>query len=796
MAKRIQGTGPSDARIMVVGDMPLTGDTAQGLAFTSRTGELYKQFMMKSGIDPRKVYFTNVFKTRPTSGAEAFFLKGGMPEPDYINDLAELREEIEAVSPTVIVASGNLALWALGPRGTARWSGKLQNDERQTWVGIDDWRGSIVQGSNTAGGRKVIGTYSAESVQRKYSLGVILCWDFARIRHQSTFPEVLVPHQNIHIDPQGHERVEWRDKLLSGGILTFDIEAFGKDLLCVGMTTARHEACVVPIKRASDLQYVREILCSGVPLCAQNAMFDASVLEYWHGMEIMRYIKYDTMLAMHSAFIELPKDLGMLCSIYTEQPCYWTNIDWKKIKAGQQPISDVYQYNGLDVCVTHEVMEEQQKHDLLDPRVRQTFEFEMSMLEPLWEMSKAGVRVDFQRLKELRDTLEAEVIEKEVQLAKLCGKVVNTMSPKDMQWLLFDFLKFKPKKTKKKGPSTDDFVLAELGLEAEDPLQIAAIKFIRAQRKARSLISKFCDMERDADGRFRCSFNIGGTATGRLASKQFAPTGTGGNGQNIPRDKRVRKIHIPDPGYVFFYDDLERAESLVVAHLTGDPTMLAHHAPGTDAHKSLASLLFEKPEDQITEEERYLGKQTRHAGNYMEGPKIFQQNVNKLAAQTGVAITLSDAKFFIQKYRDLHPYLTRWWDETAIELRTKGVLYNLLGRPRRFFDRADSSLPTAVAYKPQSTVGDVLNIALRRCHYDPELRRLGVQLLKQIHDAIGGQVPEENLFPAMARMRQLMRVPLINPRNGEEFHIPVEIAVGPSWGEVQKWEEDLKVNVA
>jgi DNA polymerase I-like protein with 3'-5' exonuclease and polymerase domains len=251
---------------------------------------------------------------------------------------------------------------------------------------------------------------------------------------------------------------------------------------------------------------------------------------------------------------------------------------------------------------------------------------------------------------------------------------------------------------------------------------------------------------------------------------------------------------VPDPGYVFFYNDLERAESLVVAHITGDPLMLKHHAPGVNAHKELGSLLFGMPVSDIDKEGDvyYLAKRTRHAGNYMLGWKKFQDIVNKDAAVTGVALDAAYAKKLIGGYRDLHTGLTRWWNHTRAELLKSGTLHNLFGRPREFFEYLDSILPEAVAYVPQSTVGDLLNYGFLRCYHDPVLKALGVRYLMQVHDAIGGQVPEEHLAAAMTRMRQLMRIPLLNPR-GEEFIVPIEINIGPSWGEVAPWDEDIKV---
>jgi DNA polymerase-1 len=375
-------------------------------------------------------------------------------------------------------------------------------------------------------------------------------------------------------------------------------------------------------------------------------------------------------------------------------------------------------------------------------------------------------------------------------LEDLAGHPINIGSNAQVTKFLYTELGLKAKRfTKGNKPSADDFALADLDLILPPSPQKAGVNLIRAIRKDTSLISKFTTIEYDADGRMRCHYNPGGTTTGRLSSKKFFPTGTGANLQNIPRDKKVRSVFVPDKGKVFFYNDLERAESLVVAKLTGDPTMLEHHLPGTDAHRKLAALLFRKDEMEVTEPERYMGKQTRHAGNYMEGPIVFQRNVNKIANQTGVSISVKEAKYFIGMYRELHPYLTKWWNDTSVEVRTKRVLHNLAPhrRPRHFYDRIDNCLPTAIAYRPQSTVGDVLNIALLRCDSDEELRDLGVDLLVQVHDAIGGQVPEANVERAMRRMQELMRVDLVVPKTGEEFHIPVEITFGPSWGECKKW---------
>lgn len=790
MAIKVEGYGPAKARIMVVGEAPGRDEEIEKQPFIGAAGKLLRQSMMAAGINPADVYFTNICKYRPPENElRAWFDKDGMPNEIVMQGMLELREEIAAVDPNVIILCGNYPVWAVTRKG--KWSRK------DGYTGISNWRGSIIEGHRSlAPGRKCVATVHPAAVLRQYSLLSVHDLDLKRARAQSLYPEIRRPVKSIALNPEGDSRAEWRDKLLADGpgFLTFDIEQTGANLLCIGFTRNAEEACVIRTKTATDIQWCRDILLSGIGLCAQNGIFDCSMLEYWHRMPgLIKNLRHDTMLAAHAAYIELPKDLGFLCSLYTEQPCYWTNINWNAVRANNDlaDSTDFLTYNGIDTWVTHSVMEQQLADELTDKNIRATFDFEMSLLEPLWRMSLKGMRVSNDRIKQIKIQCETAITENSEKLALLTGRSINVASRQQVAKLLFDEYKLPViRLTDTKQPSTDDKVLAELDILApQGTVAKGALRAIRAVRKNRSLISKFVNIEFDPDGRMRCHYKPAGTTTGRLSSAKFFPTGRGANLQNIPRDKRVRSVFVPDEGKRFFYNDLERAESLVVAKLTGDPLMLQHHAPGVDAHKLLASLLFDKPLlETITVDERYLGKQTRHAGNYMEGWRTFQINVNKVAAETGVSITAAEAKRFIAKYRSLHPYLTAWWNDIRRQLDQTRTLYNLAPhkRPRVFYDRLDSILPTAVAYTPQSTVGDVLNIALLRCDKDEELRDYGCDLLVQVHDAIGGQVDEKFIEPAMRRFAELMLVDLEVPKTGEIFHIPVEVAAGPSWGECEK----------
>lgn len=825
MGRKTGTSGPERARIMLVGEAPGADEEKEGVPFVGKAGQLLRRFLMEVGIDPEECFMTNICKYRPPENRIVSFFNMGLPNESVLEGMEELQREIRAVQPNLIIALGNYPMWAITGKG--HWSeGKPDKPGSRGYKGIGDWRGSILE-ARIVPGVKVIPTYHPSYIlQEGMADHLTFKSDLAKAKEQAKFPEIRRPQKRIVIDPQGSDRMQVRDHLLQdmAAPLTFDIEYLktkeGRpNLLCCGMTSHRDEAYVIVTRNPTDIQFVRSVLESGKPLNAQNSMYDCGILDWHYGMDIMGRVSHDTMICQHAAAIEMPKSLDYLASIWTDQPQWKFMVDWNKIKKGKQDVKTVWHYNGIDTWVEHEVMEEQIKHDLCDPDIRKTFDFEMSLLYPLWCMSKRGVRVDRGRMEAIRKDCNDKIVDGTILLMETFGKEVNVMSRPDVADILYNKLALPVLKRTATGPSCDDKTLAELAIHAEHPVQKVVIQTIRSVRRARSLISKFVDIQLGEDGRMRGLYNPARTVTGRLASGQFAPTDEGANQQNFHRDKRVRSVFIPDgdPGTEeerdFGYADLERAESLVVAYLADDPEMKAAHAPGVNAHRRLAKALFNKEsEAEVNADEYYLGKKTRHAGNYMQGPRTFMTNVNQDADKTGVSITYQEADAYIKLYKRMHHQLQPWWRRVEAELYRARTLYNLLGRKRVFHDHISSTLPEAVAFTPQSTVGDVLNVGLLalsgleceygrkvgivaglRDRYHTLVDECGFQLLLQVHDAVGFQCFKHKREVALPLIREALTVPLYEPRTREHFTIPVEIQVGLSWGEVELWKEEKQL---
>jgi DNA polymerase-1 len=776
-----------------------------GQPFIGASGDLLKGVLASVGIAPDSVYYTNLSKYRPSaSNISLLFDRDGMPQDLLLDELASLAGEIARVNPTIIVPLGSYALKFLTGKG--KWH-KPTKTKPGGYTGIDDHRGTIIAGNGLTGRRKCVPVYHPSAVLRSYSLKAILQMDLRRVVSQAKFAEIRPVEKCIVVAPTGPERQLWIEWLkspagtpapcvrqyLSDAFMSADIEYIGSRLLCLGATRHADVAVVLDTPGTTQVEECRDLLLCGIPLCFQNAMFDCSILEWFYDIPCVQHLRHDTMIAMHAAYTEMPKDLGFIGTMFTELPVWWDKINWEKIKSGEQPITDVLRYNGDDVWVTHSAMTQMLADELTEPAVLVTYEHEMALIGPLWEMSKRGVRVDTAQLGSLRNTLEATILDGTDVLNALNGKVLNVKSGPQVATFIYEKLG-----VPKKGPKTptgtwkmDDTTLALLLLLCATKVQREGIKLIRKVRESRDLISKFCEIELDDDGRMRCHYDPAKTTTGRLSSRKFYPTGHGANLQNIPKDTRIRRLFIADPGMAFGYADLKSAESFIVAHKTGDLEMLRLHSDeymtgGKDGHKFVASFLLGKPIEEITSDDRYLGKRVRHAGNYGMSWMKLMNLINTDAQKTGVAVSAAQAKQLIGRYRQLHFGLQRWWDSVMQQLRATHTLYTCHGRKRVFYDRPDNTLLEAIAYDPQGTIAQTLNMGLLNAAADPALNYLGFQMLMQVHDAIAFQAPISVMNEVCRRLRKVMDVPVPITRTGVEpyiIHIPVEIQTGANWGE-------------
>jgi DNA polymerase-1 len=496
---------------------------------------------------------------------------------------------------------------------------------------------------------------------------------------------------------------------------------------------------------------------------AQNGMFDFTFL--LRTMSILtNNFTFDSMLAHHLCYAELPKGLDALVSYYTTHPYYKDEgKDWRNVS----DYTRFWQYNCKDAAYVHELyptlMNELESYGQLTE-----FWFLMDLHTPLMEMQYRGIRTDRVGIQQLKEATDKAVVEMQKQLNEMAGKELNPNSSKQLQHYFYVEKKIKPYTNRKTGNwTTDDTALKRLSRRGYEEATL-----IQSIRKYKKLSSTYLVNRADSDGRLRCSYNIAGTETGRLSSSSTL-FGTGTNLQNQP--PAIKPYYHADDGYIMLEADEKQAEAVVVAYLAGDEKMIEGFESGVDVHTYNASNIFDVTMDQVMQDQRQLGKKVVHASNYDMGYKTF-------ALQT--ELPEREAKLLLNAYHSRYPGLRRWHNSIREELTRSRRLLNLFGRHRLFLGMLnDHTFKAAYAFKPQSTVAEVLNRALVKITQADDLYERDFQLLGTVHDSLLNQFPAtlDNALYIIPRLEELMTIQLTG-KDGREFTIGIDFKIGYNWG--------------
>lgn len=466
-----------------------------------------------------------------------------------------------------------------------------------------------------------------------------------------------------------------------------------------------------------------------------------------------------------------------------------------------QPASEterLWIYNGLDCCVTMEVLEALLPQ--LDNVTGATYALSRALQAPVLEMNLRGVLIDEQERQRAIAGYRSDVERLERNLYRLVhdgvaftdfkdrGKTKAWRSNALVSALLYDVLRLpEVRRRNDKGE-----LVRTVNRDALEKLQIHFIAqpIISHLLTLRDIGKKIgvLETEVDEDGRLRTSYNIGGTSTGRFSSS-FNDFGTGGNLQNV--EERLRRIFIADPGMKFANIDLEQADSRNIGALCWnvlrDPKYLDACESG-DLHTAVAKMSKPQlPWPGSRAEDRRLAEQPYYRHHSLRHMcKVLGHGTNYLGSAYEMSrhtkIEQSVIKDFQATYFGAFPAIPRLHEWTQTQLIEVGNLVTPLGRKRWFFGRRDDkdTLKQAVAYLGQSMTADEMNNAMIT------LWRLNIcQLLLQGHDSVLIQYPEEAENETIPQVLKAMRVP-IELEGGREFVVPVEVRVGWNWGKASE----------
>lgn len=567
MPAQVYPYGDEAARIMLVGEAPSRNEALSGKMYSSTSGKELGKMLHEAGLLLSDCYVTSVCRV-PIGGKQEtkrFFTKltklYQVPLPEVSEGLELLKKEIGRVQPDLIIALGDLALWAL--------TGEL---------GITKWRGSLLQTSPDFYGTKVIPTYAPDVVQRKWDWRFIAVQDFRRCATELNRPiwapeykfsirpvfsevmdtlERLCHEANTHAAWDGFDAVRYIDtpteKPAENGsnqtaplMLSGDIETRGGHIACLGIGWSKTEAICIPFICVENKEgYWNEAEETAIVLklyelfthpstfwVFQNGLYDYQYFAYRWGF--IPRIGMDTMLAQHTCFAGLPKGLDFQSSMYCEYHRYWKD-EGKEFHEGIKTPSDentYWVYNCKDCVTTYEIALTH-VNNLNSMNAWEPYLFQMRQFMPVLRMMLRGVRVDRKKKAALLIELTDAIAEREQWLTEVLGSYINPKSPKQMQKLFYEELGLPVQKVRKTGrPTTNDDALQTLA--KKEPLVEPLVRVFSELRSLNVFLSTFVKAPVSDDGRIRSSYNIAGTETFRWSSSTDA-FGKGMNLQNIPK---------------------------------------------------------------------------------------------------------------------------------------------------------------------------------------------------------------------------------------------------------------------
>lgn len=408
------------------------------------------------------------------------------------------------------------------------------------------------------------------------------------------------------------------------------------------------------------------------------------------------------------------------------------------------------------------------EEDALD---RLYFEIELPLVPVLAAMERAGIHLDLAALADLSERLARRLAATQEQIYAIAGHPFNIGSPRQLQQVLFTELGLPATRRTKTGYSTSVEVLQELAVV--HPLPAKILEYRELARLKSAYADALPTLIHPVTGRVHTTFHQTVTATGRLSSSDP-------NLQNIPirteLGREVRRAFLPAPGWQLLSADYSQIELRILAHVTGDPELLAAFRSGEDIHTTTASRIFDVPPDRVTADLRRRGKTLNYAVIYGMGDYGLSRELG---------IPLAQARNLIEAYFRRFPGVRRYTEQTLREARQRGYVTTLPPYCRRRYlpgiqssNRTERTLAERAAVNApiQGTAADIIKAAMLRLDRALREQRLPARLLLQVHDELVVEAPPAALPQVAAAMREAMC-------GARDLAVPLEVDVraGPNW---------------
>ncbi|MFZ6675995.1 DNA polymerase I [Undibacterium sp. Xuan67W] len=507
----------------------------------------------------------------------------------------------------------------------------------------------------------------------------------------------------------------------------------------------------------------------------QNLKYDSHIFANHHVH--LRGIAHDTLLQSYVFESHKSHDMDSLAlrhlgkkTISFEEVC---GKGASQICFDQVDLDRATHYAAEDADITlqlHQAMWPEIAHDAKLLRVYHDIELPTSIV--LQKIERNGVRIDPDKLNAQSHEIGLRLLELEQKAYELAEQPFNLNSPKQLGEIFFVKLGLPVvKKTPSGAPSTDEEVLQKL---AEDyPLPKVLLEYRGLAKLKSTYTDKLPKMVNASTGRVHTNYAQAVAVTGRLASNDP-------NLQNIPvrtaEGRRIREAFVAPAGSHIVSADYSQIELRIMAHISGDASLLKAFADGEDVHRATASEIFGVTLPEVTSEQRRYAKVINFG-------LIYGMSAFGLAGNLG--IERSAAQSYIDKYFQRYPGVAQYMADTRIQAKAQGYVETVFGRRLWLAEinspngpRRQGAERAAINAPMQGTAADLIKLAMIAVQNWLETDQLKSKMIMQVHDELVLEVPDAELELVKRKLPELMA-------NAATLNVPLlaEVGVGNNWEE-------------
>ncbi len=568
-----------------------------------------------------------------------------------------------------------------------------------------------------------------------------------------------------------------RAKKFAVDVETTSLDAISARLVGISLSCRAHSGWYVPVGhsvgRNLDLDTVRELLGplladEAIGCVGQNIKYDMTVLEL-AGMSV-RGIVGDPMIA---SYLLDPGMRSRKLDALAEHLLGYRMKSFEDVagRGKEQVTFDLVDldeatfYSAEDADVTlllDNLLERRIDEEDLGPLYRKV---ELPLIPVLARMEMAGVALDVPYLNKMSGELEQRLNALECRAWELAGHEFNVNSTRQLATVLFDELGIKPVKKTKTGFSTDSAVLAQLW--DEHPLPGIMLELREVAKLKSTYVDSLPRQVNPRTGRVHTSFNQMVAATGRLSSNNP-------NLQNIPirteEGREIRKAFIPSArGRLLLGCDYSQIELRLLAHLSGDQSMIEAFTRGVDIHTETAARLFGLEPSQVNPRHRSRAKTINFGVLYGMGAHRLSNELK---------IPYKEAKQFIDDYFSRFPKVREYLERQVALAREQGWVSTIMGRKRKLPEINSSNRVQrqgaermALNTPIQGSAADLIKAAMIAVDRELAASYPEAVMILQVHDELIFDVPEDRAQGVAELVVDLME-------NTCKLDVPVKVDLG------------------